>query len=87
MPPLEAMAHMCPVIASSESSIPEVVGDAAMQVDPRDVDAMADAIDSVLYSPGTSAALVQRGKERVRHFTWEKCATETRAAYLASIAK
>ena len=87
LPPLEAMAHLCPVIASSESSIPEVLGDAAMPTDPRDVDAMADAIDSVLHSPGISTALVQRGTERVRSFTWEKCARETRAAYLAAIAQ
>lgn len=87
MPPLEAMTQLCPVIASSESSIPEVVGDAAMLADPRDVDAMADAIDRVLHSACVSTALVERGKERVRSFTWEKCAKETRAAYLAAVAQ
>jgi glycosyltransferase involved in cell wall biosynthesis len=86
MPPLEAMAHLCPVIASSESSIPEVLGDAAMQADPRDVDAMADAIDFVLHSTSVSTALVQRGIERASNFTWEKCAKETRAAYIAAMA-
>lgn len=86
LPPLEAMAQLCPVIASSESSIPEILGNAARYADPRDVDDLANSIDSVLHSTCVSMDLVERGKLRVKNFTWEKCARETRAVYLATMA-
>ena len=81
LPPLEAMACGTPVIASNTSSLPEVVGDAAILVDPLDVDAIADAIGRVLTKQDLADDLRNRGLARARLFTWERTARETLAAY------
>jgi glycosyltransferase involved in cell wall biosynthesis len=81
IPPLEAMACMCPVVASNVSSIPEVVGDAALQVDPDDIDSIADAIDNVCQQESLRDELRTRGAQRVRQFSWKKCAQETMRVY------
>jgi glycosyltransferase involved in cell wall biosynthesis len=81
LPPLEAMAQGCPVISSNTSSMPEVIGDAAEYFDPTDVSSIAQALLNVLGSAAHSAELVRRGHLRVRQFSWEKCARETRAIY------
>jgi glycosyltransferase involved in cell wall biosynthesis len=80
LPPLEAMARGCPVVASRAGSIPEVLGDAAELADPADVDALADAIAEVVR-PGRRAQLVEAGYERALMFPWESTATTTVAAY------
>lgn len=77
LPALEAMASRIPVIASNCSSLPEVVGDAGVQVAPEDVPAMTLAIQELL---GDAAAWDRRalaGLERAREFTWERCAATT----------
>jgi len=71
LPPLEAMASGCPVAASSAASIPEVCGDAAVYFNPQNAREMADAI---LRAIEERDELVQRGLERSKHFTWERCA-------------
>lgn len=71
---LEAMASGCPVITSNVYSLPEVAGDAALLVDPYDVDAIAEAIRSVCQDGTLAARLVEKGRERVKEFSWEKCA-------------
>jgi glycosyltransferase involved in cell wall biosynthesis len=76
LPPLEAMACGAPVVASSTSSLPEVCGDAAVYVDPLNVDSIADGMASVLNNKGVREILIVKGKERVRMFNWEKCAEE-----------
>ncbi len=81
LPPLEAMANGTPVVTSSISSLPEVVGDAALTVDPYNVDEMALAIRRILTEPELSARLVAAGHERARHFSWEKAARELHRAY------
>lgn len=81
LPPLEAMAHGCPVICSDVSSLPEVVGDAAELFDPRDRAAMAAAIERVVTSSSRRHALIDRGYRRARALTWERCARETLAVY------
>lgn len=81
LPPLEAMMCGCPVISSNASSLPEVVGDAAELFDPADADAMARAIEAVVYSDARRAELVQRGTARARRFSWRRCADETLAIY------
>jgi glycosyltransferase involved in cell wall biosynthesis len=68
-----------PVITSNTSSLPEVAGDAALLVDPHDVDAIADAMHRLLTDPDLAAELRRRGKENVKRFSWEKCARETLA--------
>jgi len=76
LPPLEAMACGCPVITSNTSSIPEVVGDAGVMVDPHDVDELAKAMYEVLTNYDLRESMVKKGLERARKFSWEKCARE-----------
>ncbi len=80
MPPLEAMALGCPVVCSNAASLPEVVGDAAVTFEAGDVGALRAAIESALGSP-QAAELRRRGRERIKLFSWERCARETRAVY------
>lgn len=81
IPLLEAMACGCPVVTSTAGSCPEVVGDAAVVVDPRDIGAIAAAVHDLLNNPNRAQTLVGRGLERVKSFTWEKCAQETLAVF------
>ena len=78
---LEAMACGAPVICSDATSLPEVVGDAAYLVDARDPEIIAKAIDDVATNSSLRNALIEKGLERVKLFTWEKCAEETYAVY------
>jgi glycosyltransferase involved in cell wall biosynthesis len=77
-PPLEAMASGCPVAVARTAALPEVCGDAADYFDPMSVDDMAEAIVRVLDRP---AALVDRGLERARQYTWDACARAHEAIY------
>jgi glycosyltransferase involved in cell wall biosynthesis len=81
LPPLEAMAYGMPVVASNTSSMPEVLGDAALLVDPTDTRALADAMVTVLTLPALAEDLRQRGLQRSRHFSWETTARQTLAVY------
>lgn len=74
LPPLEAMACGTPVITSSTSSLPEVVGDAAIMVDPRDVEGLSRAINNVLSNQRLRDDLRQRGLERAKLFSWTEVA-------------
>ena len=75
-PPLEAMARGCPVVISETGSLPEVGGDAARYVDPRDAPAMATAIYEVLTDAGLRERMIDRGYRRVRTFSWEASARQ-----------
>jgi glycosyltransferase involved in cell wall biosynthesis len=79
IPVLEAGACGVPVITSNTSSLPEVAGDAALLVDPYDVDAIADAMYRLVTDEALRAELTRRGAENVKRFSWEKCARETLA--------
>jgi alpha-1,3-rhamnosyl/mannosyltransferase len=81
LPPLEAMASGTPVIVSDVSSLPEVVGDAGIQVDPHDVDALRDAIRLLSEDDERWEALRSAGLARAAQFSWERCARETLAVY------
>jgi glycosyltransferase involved in cell wall biosynthesis len=81
IPPSEAMACGCPVITSSSSSLPEVVGDAGLLVDPTKVDDIASAIVLVTGDPLTRATLVSRGFERVKQFSAATAAQQTLDIY------
>jgi glycosyltransferase involved in cell wall biosynthesis len=81
LPVLEAMACGTPVVTSNTSSLPEVAGDAALLVDPYDVDAIASALRRVLEDPALAHDLRERGLTRARQFTWERTARETLAVY------
>lgn len=78
LPPLEAMASGCPVAASDAGSIPEVCGDAAVLFDAEDPESIAAGILAAL---DRSAELTDRGLNRVREFTWERCRDVHVAAY------
>jgi glycosyltransferase involved in cell wall biosynthesis len=81
LPPLEAMACGTPVLVSNAASLPEVVGDAGLQVSPDDVDGMAAALQRLVQDAGLRQDLHQRGLERARGFSWERTAQETAALY------
>lgn len=81
IPPLEAMSAGCPVLCSNTSSLPEVVGDAALQFDPLDVEALRDSLIQVADSEELRRDLVLRGHVRRKQFSWEKCAAQTLDVY------
>jgi glycosyltransferase involved in cell wall biosynthesis len=75
LPPLEAMACGTPVIASNRTSLPEVVGDAGMLVDPTDPEALLRALEQV-NDEGVHKELVHRGLDRAQSFSWERTAAQ-----------
>lgn len=77
LPVLEAMKYGCPVIISNVSSLPEAGGDAALYVNPLDVDDIAKKIKSVLENPNLRKELIDKGYKQVKKFNWEKTAKET----------
>lgn len=83
LPVLEAMACGTPVVASNTSSLPEIVGNAALTVEPLDIDAMADAMYAVLSNSGLRYDLARRGLKRASPFTWERTAKRVLGVYEA----
>lgn len=81
LPPLEAMACGTPVVCSNQSSLPEVVGDAALLVDPTDVSAWRDALAQLLQNPTQRAALRAAGLHRAQRFDYVHTAQTTIEAY------
>jgi glycosyltransferase involved in cell wall biosynthesis len=81
LPPLEAMASGTPVVTSNVSSLPEVAGDAAILVDPYDVDSIVDGLRRVVGDRAVAADLRRRGLERAREFSWERSVEKTRQVY------
>ena len=81
LPALEAMACGTPVIGSSLSSIPEVIGDAGLLVDPADVDAMAAGLIGLLKDASARDAFLREGLQRAARFTWETAARQLLATY------
>lgn len=81
LPPLEAMAAGTPVVSSNTSSMPEVLGDAALTFDPLSEKSAADALFTVLREPGLAAQLREKGRERAKRFTWSATGEGTLRAY------
>ena len=79
--PLEAMACGCPVVSSNAGAIPEVVGDAALTVDPLDEAALASALGNVLTDEARRKEMIARGLNRASLFSWERAARETLQVY------
>jgi len=77
LPVLEAFASGIPVITSTTTSLPEVAGDAALLVEPTDVDAIAEAMASILEDSVLASRLRTAGLARARTFTWARCASKT----------
>jgi alpha-1,3-rhamnosyl/mannosyltransferase len=74
MPPLEAMACGVPVITSDRSSLPEIVGDAAIMISPDDTRALSDAMGLVLCDAALSSSMRERGLRQAQSFTWARSA-------------
>lgn len=81
LPALEALACGTPAIVSRTSSLPEVVGDAALLIDPHDVDFLTAALAHALQAPDVAARLRQAGPAQAARFSWQRTATETAAVY------
>ncbi len=81
LPPLEAMACGVPVMAGRSSSIPEVVGDAALLADPREPESLGQGLHRLLTDSAFRTRAASRGPARAREFTWERCLRETIRVY------
>jgi len=81
LPPLEAMACGCPVVTSNTSSLPEVVGEAGIMVNPLDIDSLVEAMRQVLTDNELRDNMVRKGLEQSRKFSWEKTAEQTLKVY------
>jgi glycosyltransferase involved in cell wall biosynthesis len=81
LPPLEAMASGTPVVTSNVSSLPEVVGDAALLIDPYDAAAIAQGLRQALTDESLRTALIARGLERAKGFSWETSVRRVREIY------
>ena len=87
LPPLEAMSHGCAVAAAAATSIPEVVGDAALLFDGADADAIRDAINTLLTDADQRDRFGMAGKKRAALFSWEATAESTLTAYALAVEK
>jgi glycosyltransferase involved in cell wall biosynthesis len=76
LPPLEAMASGCPVIASNTASLPEVCGDAVLYCDPHNPKHIAEKIHQMMSDPDLRMNLRTKGLEQAKQFSWEKCSGE-----------
>ena len=85
LPPLEAMACGTPVVTSNTSSLPEVVGEAALTVNPLDIAELSAAMGRVLSDPVLASGLRAAGLDWAATFTWERTASGTIAAYHAAL--
>jgi len=81
LPPLEAMANGTPVVTSNISSLPEVVGEAALTVDPYNIDKIAAAIRQILNDHDLRSRLITDGYERVKQFSWQGSVNRVHHAY------
>lgn len=80
-PVLEAMASGCPVIAGNRTAVPEIAGDAALLIDPFDIDSLAVQMETVLENEDLRNRLIEKGIKRASDFSWQKCARETMKTY------
>lgn len=81
LPPLEAISCGTPVIASNSASLPEVVGESAILVEPNDVNGFTEAMKNVLTDESLRKQMSQKGIEQSKKFSWEKAAKETLDVY------
>lgn len=81
LPPLESMACGTPVITSDRASLPEIVGDAAILVDPYKVDEIADGISKIVMDEKLNKELSEKGKDRASTFSWQNTAKQTIEVY------
>jgi glycosyltransferase involved in cell wall biosynthesis len=87
LPPLEAMACGTPVVTSRLSSLPEVVGDAAILIDPYDVGAITDGLRAALDDGPLRALLIEKGYARASTFSWERSVAAVHAGYMKALGR
>lgn len=80
-PALEAMAQGCPVIVGNVTSLPEVVGDAGILIEPNDISGLVEAMTKVIQNPQLREDMVERGIIQAKKFTWERSAQLTLEAW------
>jgi glycosyltransferase involved in cell wall biosynthesis len=80
-PPLEAMSAGVPVVATTAGALPEVLGDGACLVAPGDEEALAEALEIVLVDDEVRSGLIERGRRRASHFTWQAAAVGLASLY------
>jgi glycosyltransferase involved in cell wall biosynthesis len=81
IPPLEAMACGCPVISSNVASLPEVVGDAGILIDPKNARKIADSVVSLIENDQIRNMLIERGRRRAEKFSWKASAEAALAVF------
>jgi glycosyltransferase involved in cell wall biosynthesis len=81
LPPLEAMQCGVPVITSNTSSLPEVVGDAGIMLDPKDTDGLCQSLLKLYYDSSLRKSMSERSLKQAKNFSWERCTQETIKAY------
>ena len=81
LPVIEAMACGCPVVTAKTSSFPEICGQAAILVDPDNINSLARGIKEILSRPALSKTLKEKGLKKAKEFSWQKCAQETLRVY------
>lgn len=77
IPVLEAFACDCPCIVSNLSSLPEVAGNAALYINPTEPDSISTAVEQILHDSQLRQTLVERGREQLTHFSWQRTVNET----------
>ena len=87
LPVLEAMARGTPVVAARASSVPEVLGDAGVLLDPGDAAGWVSSLDAIIGQPDRRAAMGEAGRARAASFTWERTARQTYEVYLRAIGR
>jgi glycosyltransferase involved in cell wall biosynthesis len=85
MPILEAFSNNCPVCLSNTSSLPEVAGNAGSYFDGIDHESITKAIEKTIYDPLASAKMIAAGNERLKNFSWQKCAQQTAISYQSAL--
>ncbi|MBU2477333.1 glycosyltransferase, partial [Candidatus Micrarchaeota archaeon] len=80
-PVLEAMKCGCPVITSNVSSLPEVSGNAAIQINPNDINQLSQEIQKILTNKELKKKMIQKGLNQAKKFSWKKCAEKTLKVY------
>ncbi len=75
IPPLEAMANGCPVVASNTTSLPEILGDGAYYIDPTESNNITNAIATVLYNRDVRLPLTEKGKLKAKEYSWQRSAS------------
>ncbi|MCP4218793.1 MAG: glycosyltransferase family 4 protein [bacterium] len=81
LPPLEAMCYKCPVIAGNVSSVPEVLGDAAVYFDPTEIESLSFQMESVIFDESKKEELITKGRIQAKKYSWHKMAEETLQVY------